>query len=140
VPARSSSPPHGGAAVRISEIARRAMLALAAVVVIEGLLLQALLHETGGLAVVIVVIFFVALGLVVGPRVTRDAPEAPGVLYTVIAGLQLLLGLLMIDPLLTVVLHRHVATAGVVFVLPIAVSLLTGGAAFAVAVSGGKRQ
>lgn len=126
--------------MHISEIARRVMLVLAAIVVLEGLLVQLLLHEVGGLAVVLVVVFFTAAGLLLGPRAARDAAEAPGVVYTVIGGVSLLLGLLMVDPLATAVLHRHVASALAVFVLPIAVSVLTGGAAFAVAISGGKRR
>lgn len=124
----------------ISEIVRRVMVALAAVVALEGLTLWGLLHENGGLAVLIVTIFFALAALYVGPRAARDAAEAPGVVYTVTAGLMLLLGLLMIDPLATPVLHHHVATAMTVFVMPIVVSVLTGGAAFAVAVSGGKRH
>lgn len=124
----------------ISEIVRRVMLALTAIVALEGLALWGLLHEAGGLAVLIVSIFFALAALYVGPRAARDAAEAPGVVYTVTAGLMLLLGLLMIDPLASVVLHHHVTTALAIFILPIVVSVLTGGAAFAVAVSGGKRH
>ncbi|MDE2571566.1 MAG: hypothetical protein KGM44_03470 [bacterium] len=125
--------------MRVSAIARRVMLLLAAVVVLEGLLIGLLLREAGGLAVVIVVLFFAAGGAWLGPRVSRDAPEAPGVVYTVIGGLELLLGLLMIDPLAVAVLHHHVVGALLVFVLPIVISILTGAAAFAVAVSGGRK-
>ena len=124
----------------ISEIVRRLMVALAAVVALEGLILWGLLHENGGLAIVIVATFFAFAALYVGRRAARDAAEAPGVVYTVTAGLMLLLGLLMVDPLATPILHHHVATAMTVFVMPIVVSVLTGGAAFAVAVSGGKRR
>jgi|GEM_PF-6903581 len=126
--------------MHVSEIARRVMVALTAIVVIEGMLVTALLHEAGGLAVVVVAAFFTAVALYAGPRAARDSAEAPGVIYTVIAGLALLLGLLMIDPLATAVLHHHVATALAVFIMPMVVSVVTGGAAFAVALSGGRKR
>ncbi|TAM56189.1 hypothetical protein EPN52_15180 [bacterium] len=124
----------------ISEIVRRVMVALSAVVVLEGLALLIAFRESGGLAVAIVAAFFALAALYVGPRAARDAAEAPGVVYTVTAGLMLLLALLMLDPLAVGLFHHHVATAMTVFVMPIVISVLTGGAAFAVAVSGGRRR